>query len=279
MAKKLKRRQVVGILGYGEIGSAIAKICRESGFKVFIKELAHDELRGKTVDYLHINIPEKLNIKFIDIVVKNVRELKPRLTIINSSVTPGTTREIYKTTRRPIVHSPVIGLHPHLYDSIKYHFPKIIGPVNKESLKLAKKHLKDLGLLVEVYDSSEDSETAKLLDLVYYAWNIVFCKWMAKVCRELDLNFEQVYTLHNQIYNQGYIKITPRFVRPILIPAPGPIGGHCVIPDIVLFHKYYKSELTTFILNKNEEFKKEVKDSEKEREKFIKLRDKLIKNK
>src|SRR5258708_4191035 len=79
--KKIKG--VVGLLGSGEIGSAIGRICKESGFKVLVRELKYDELKGENIDYFHISIPEKDNNKFIEIAVKNIKEFKPELTIIN----------------------------------------------------------------------------------------------------------------------------------------------------------------------------------------------------
>ena len=254
----MRRTSTVGILGKGEIGSAIARLCKEAGFRVLVRELDYDQLADECVDYLHVNIPEKNNKKLVDIVVKTIRETEPGLTVINSSVTPGTTRKIYEKTKRPIVHSPVIGVHPYLFGSIKKHFKKIIGPVNKQSLKLAKSHFRKLGLKIEVYDKAEDSEAAKLLDLVYYAWNIVFCKWVNEVSQDLKLNFDQVYPRHNENYNLGYRKLRPNVQRPILRPITGPIGGHCTVEDTLLFDKFYKNRFTKFILKENERYKKET---------------------
>lgn len=277
MKKKSKEnKKLVGILGYGEIGKAIAKTCKVAGFKVLVRELAYDQLNGKKVDYLHVNFPERDNNQFIKIVTKNIKELAPSLTVINSSVTPGTSKQIYKKTKSPIVHSPVIGLHPFLYDSIKFHFPKIIGPVNKISEVLARKHFRELGLKIEVYKGSNESEAAKLLDLVYYAWNIIFCKWVDEVSRKHGLNFDDVYTKHNQIYNQGYSKLLPKVVRPIFVPRKGPIGGHCTIPDTTLFHKFSESRFTKFILDENVRYTREKVDAEAERKAFVRLRTKLL---
>ncbi|KKQ95744.1 MAG: UDP-glucose/GDP-mannose dehydrogenase dimerization [Candidatus Woesebacteria bacterium GW2011_GWB1_43_14] len=250
------KKEIVGILGKGEIGTAIAKISREAGYKVLVREIKYDQMAGNTVDFLHVNIPEKNNKKFVDLVVANILELEPRLTVINSSVTPGTTRKIFNRANKPIVHSPVIGIHPQLYKSIKVYFKKVIGPTDKKSLNLAKKHFKKLGLNVQTYDSAENSESAKLLDLIYYAWNIVFCKWVDEISKELKLNFNQVYTINNQIYNQGYKKLRPNVIRPVLTPTLGPIGGHCTVEDTILFDRYYKSRFTKFILGENERYKK-----------------------
>lgn len=252
------KKQTIGILGYGEIGKAMTKICQEAGYNVLIREVDYDQIAKNKIDYLHINIPEINPYTFIKIVTKNIKELKPKLVIINSSTTTGTTRKIFQKTNIPIVHSPIIGVHPHLYKSIKIIFPKIIGAVDDISLSLAKKHLKNLGLQIEVYDSAENSETAKLLDLTYFAWNIIFCKWMSEIAEDLNLNFEQIYTRHNQIYNEGYKELLPKVIRPILAPVKGPVGGHCTIPDVAMFDKFHKNRFTKFILKENKAYFKEL---------------------
>lgn len=259
--KKMEKnnKQIVGILGHGEMGSAMARICREAGLKVLIRELAFDQIKDKKVDFLHVNIPEKDNKQFVDAVVKSIKELSPGLTIINSSVTVGTCRKIQKLTGTDIVHSPIIGVHPHLYESIKFHFPKIIGPVNKNSLGKAKLHFKTLKLKTEIFDCAETSEAAKLLDLVHYGWDIIFCKWIKEVCSNLDLNFDQVYTKYNNIYNKGYSKLRPNVKRPVLIPIDGPIGGHCTIEGTVLFNKSYSNKFTKFILEEHKNISRKTR--------------------
>ena len=255
---KKSNRQIVGILGHGEIGSAIARICREAEFEVLIRELTFDQIKDKKVDFLHVNIPQKNNRQFVDTVVLNIKQLQPGLTIINSSVKVGTCRKIQQLTGADIVHSPVTGVHPHLYESIRFIFPKIIGPVNKNSLKKARLHFMTLKLKTEVFDSSQTSEAAKLLDLVHYGWDIIFCKWIKEVCVSLNLNFDQVYTRYNNIYNKGYSKLRPNVKRPILIPVDGPIGGHCVIEDTILFDKSYNNKFTKFILEEQKKYIKKI---------------------
>src|SRR3989344_5422632 len=122
--------ETVGILGYGEIGQAMARISQEANFKVLIRELKYDQIKKNRIDFIHVNIPEKSPRSFVKIVSKNIRDLKPKLTIINSSVSPGTTRQIYNLTHTHIVHSPITGPHPNLYLSIKKHFTKVVGPIN-----------------------------------------------------------------------------------------------------------------------------------------------------
>ncbi len=274
----MKKKEIVGLLGKGEIGSAMGRICEEAGYEVFVREIDYDDLKDKKIEYLHVSIPERDNKKFVKIVSDTINELKPKLTIINSSITPGTTRKIFNITKRPIVHSPVLGLHPNLYISIKKYFEKVVSPIDIKSKKLATKHFKELGLKTVFFRKPENSESAKLLDLVYFAWNIVFCKWMNEYSKDNNLDFDEVYTKQNQIYNKGYSKLLPNTLRPILIPMPGPISGHCTIPDTELIERFYPNRFTKFILKENKKYLGEVKNVKKQREDYLKIRNKIMKN-
>lgn len=274
----MRKKGIVGLLGKGEIGSAMGRICEEAGYEVFVREIDYDELKSKKIDYLHVSIPEKDNSKFVKIVSDTIKELNPKLTVINSSITPGTTRKIFNITKKPIVHSPVLGLHPNLYISIKKYFEKVVSPINLKSKKLALRHFKELGLKTVFFRKPENSESAKLLDLVYFAWNIIFCKWMNEYSKDNNLDFDEVYTKQNQIYNKGYSKLLPNTLRPILIPMPGPISGHCTIPDTELIERFYPNRFTKFILKENKKYINEVKDIKKQREDYLKIRNKIMKN-
>ena len=81
-----------------------------------------------------------MNTNFIDIVKEYINNYKPKITIIHSTVLPGTTKKI---NRFDIAYSPIIGTHPDLFDSIKT-FTKFIGANDKSSLKFVKKHFKSL---------------------------------------------------------------------------------------------------------------------------------------
>lgn len=68
---KKNKKHIVGILGHGEMGSVMARICREANFEVLIRELTFDQIKNKKVDFLHVNIPEEDNKQFVDTIVRN----------------------------------------------------------------------------------------------------------------------------------------------------------------------------------------------------------------
>jgi len=128
-------------------------------------------------------------------------------------------------------------------------FVKVIGPVNKKAAKAAQYHFRLLGIKTFIFRSPLESELAKLLDTTYFAWNILYNKYIQKMCDDLGLDFNNIYTKFNKIYNEGYKKSRPNVVRPVLKYMEGPIGGHCVIPNTKILDKFLPNQLTRFILN------------------------------
>ncbi len=227
----------IGILGYGEVGQAIAKFYKNPK----IKDLNRDDgLKG--VEILHICLPWGKN--FVKVVKKEIKKIKPKLTIIHSTIPVGTTKKIGGM----VVHSPVRGVHPKLYAGIKT-FVKYIGADNKKAGRLAKRHLASLGIKTKIIIPSVTTEIGKLLDTSYYALCIAWHGEMKKICDKFGVDFEKAVVDFNRSYNEGYKKLgKPNVVRPVLYPPKGGITGHCVIPNAELLKKYYKSRAIDLIL-------------------------------
>jgi len=241
-------RQTVGILGLGQVGRAIKKLALNK-FQVYCRDLKHDQLKGNTIDILHLCIP--YTQQFIPFSLKTIKELKPRLIIVDSTVKPGTTRQIFNKTKIPIAHVPIMGVHP---DLAKYQkmFTKVIGAVNDKSYRLARVHWLSLGAKKIVrFNRPEEAELAKLLSTTYYLSNIVFNKVAKELTQKTKTNYNQVYTKFNRIYNQGYQQINPDLVRQILKFMSGPVGGHCVIPNAQILNQTHKHPLVEFLLQYN----------------------------
>jgi UDP-N-acetyl-D-mannosaminuronate dehydrogenase len=238
------KKSTIGVLGIGEIGTAISEIFKKN-FIVLKKDLNFDEIKNNKLEVLHVCIP--YGNKFQDIVIQQTKRCSPALVIIHSTVKPGTTTGIFRKTKTLTVHSPVMGAHPNLKgDMLK--FTKFIGPVNIKAQVLAVKHFKSVGIKIVSLNSPGESEIGKLLDTTYYAWNILFNKIVAQMCKELKVDFDHVYTKFNTVYNRGYNSTKPNVIRPVLKFTKGPIGGHCVMPNARILSEFKKSILTDLIL-------------------------------
>lgn len=241
----MKKKQTIGILGYGEVGRAVAKFYKSPK----IKDLERDDgLKG--VDILHICIPWSDN--FVEIVKREIEKIKPQLAIIHSTISPGTTKELIlslpKELGKMVVHSPVRGTHPNLYQGIKT-FVKYIGADNKKAGELAKEHLENLGIKTKVFIPSIITEIGKLLDTSYYGLCVAWHGEMKKICDKAGINFEKAVTDFNQTYNEGYKKLgKPNVIRPVLYPPKGGIKGHCVCENAEILKRYFESQALDLIL-------------------------------
>lgn len=237
----------IGILGYGEVGQAIAKFYKNPR----VKDLkTNNFIPG--LDIMHVCIPYENHV-FAKIVSENIEEYKPKIVIIHSSVAVGITRVLFEKYRN-VVHSPVRGVHPNLHKGIKT-FIKYIGTEDKKLGAKVKKHYEKLGIKSEIIIPSMATELGKLLDTTYYGVCIAFHDYANDICDKLQIDFKDVMTRFNQTYNKGYTKLgKPEVARPVLYPPEGKIGGHCVIPNAKILERQFGfDELLTAILQHEED--------------------------
>tara|TARA_A100000171_G_scaffold34350_1_gene32796 strand:- start:1883 stop:2620 length:738 start_codon:yes stop_codon:yes gene_type:complete len=238
-----RNKKNILIIGYGQIGKAIFKLYNPKKYNVYIKDIKTDNLLINNIHIMDICIPYSND--FVDIVKNYIDYYKPKLTIIHSTVLPGTTKKI---KRFDISYSPVIGTHPDLFNSIKT-FTKFIGANDKSSLKFTKKHFKDLKIKFKVLKNSKTVETAKILSTLYYGMCISFHNDVDLLCSKNNLSFEQVMTEWNKEYNRGYnLMNKSNVIRPVLKSPKGKIGGHCIIKNAEIIKDYFDSKIVDYVL-------------------------------
>ena len=92
----------IGIIGYGEIGKAIEQVYLEKGIQPFIRDFDRDD-GLKDCDFLHVCIPYTKG--FVPVVERYLDELTPKVTVVHSTVAPGTIDRLSRYCK--IAHSPV----------------------------------------------------------------------------------------------------------------------------------------------------------------------------
>jgi len=234
----------IGIIGYGEIGSSIAKVYESlEGFDVRVVDPyqnRNDDIVG--VDILNICIPFIKD--FVKVVQDYISQSNPGYTIVHSTVAPGTT----KLVGGRVCHSPMRGLHPNLDLGMKT-FLKYIGPEDLEVANSYQDHLNSIGIKTHICNDSKTTEYAKLLDTTYYGVCIAFHADVAEICENEGIDFDEVMTLYNQTYNEGYIELgKPNVVRPVLYSTKK-IGGHCVVPNAKILKDYMNTKTVQSILD------------------------------
>ena len=220
------------ILGYGQIGKALEKVLVDYS----PDHLDKNETTTRTYDIIHICFP--YSETFIDD-VKNYQTLyKPKYTVIHSTVPIGTSRKVNA------VHSPVIGIHPHLATSIKT-FKKFLGGSQASGVA---DYFRRAGCNVYLFDDQETTELAKLSKTTFYAMTIEYVKMLKRICDEKNLSFTEVYTTFVTEYNRGYEALGyPEIKIPNLVPIMREQGGHCTIPNCDL----WTNDFTEFVKEQN----------------------------
>ena len=262
-SKRLTQEKVL-IVGLGEIGHTLFALLNDAKESFAVYGLDLDQAKmgalGQSkdnvpikIDTLHVCLPCGSQEKFAEVVAGYVNQFKPKLTIINSTVPPGTTLKVAEKCKCLVAHSPARGVHKsaeHMIWEMK-RWTKYVGGANKEAGAAAKVHFEKLGLKVKVLKSCRETELAKLFETTYRAWMIACFQEMHRISKAFDADFNETVDFLEDTHRL-------RFDRPVMFP--GVIGGHCLIPNTELLLKSYDSEFLRLILKSNEKRKEEIKD-------------------
>ena len=261
-------KEKVLIVGLGEVGRPLFELIKEIGeYEVYGLDL--DEAKMKTIeqsslprniDIMHICLPCPKKEKFITNVRNYLERFRPKLTIINSTVPPRTSMELYKTSNEAqIAYSPIRGVHKGI-DYMKWEIKrwrKYIGGTTRQAAEAAQRHFEKVGLKTKVLASSTEAELAKLYETTYRAWMISCFQEMHRIAVHFNANFDDAVDFLEDTHRA-------RLDRPVMFP--GEIGGHCLIPNTKLLLENYDSEFLRLILKSNEQRKLEMENTKTKEE-------------
>lgn len=271
-------KETVLVIGLGEIGLPIYELLRESGrFTVYgldidpkkMQEINQSKMPAK-VDVMHVCIPCTGKEQLVKIVTGYVKQFKPSLVIINSTIPPGTTMAVHTRCNCLVAHSPVRGVHKnpeHMKVELK-RWAKYVGGADIEAGKAARMHFRKIGLKTKMLRSCNETELAKLFETTYRAWMIACFQEMHRIAKHFKTDFDDTVDFLEDTHRV-------RLDRPVMFP--GEIGGHCIIPNTKLLLESYDSEFLRLLLESNEKRKQEMKDpkTKEEAEKIKKRAEKL----
>ena len=258
-------KETVLIVGLGEIGHTLFALYTETKEKFLVYGLDLDQKKMSALSQSKDKVPTKIDTlqvclpcgsqeKFTDIIKGYVEQYKPKLTIINSTVPPGTTLKVAASCKCLVAHSPARGVHisaEHMIWEMK-RWTKYVGGADAAASKVAKAHFEKMGLKVKALKSCRETELAKLFETTYRAWMIACFQEMHRISRAFDAEFDEAVDFLEDTHKE-------RLDRPVMFP--GVIGGHCLIPNTELLLKSYDSEFLQLILKSNEKRKEEIKDA------------------
>lgn len=243
------------VVGLGEVGGALAEVLERKHpvLKLDIEPLEFDQAIG----VMHICIPFQSQAQFEAATAGYIRRFKPELTIVNSTVLPGTTRSISKQTGSPVAYSPVRGKHVKMAKDL-LHYVKFVAAPESGWADRAEAHFRDHGMKTRKLEKPETLEVAKLGETTYFG---VIIAWAQELNRYVERTggkydeaiefFEEIDFLPRQRY------------------FPGFIGGHCVVPNINLLLNVDSSPLLEAVLDSNQRRAAELKkagDQDKSKE-------------
>lgn len=232
------------IAGYGEVGKGLHEVLKYAQVLIQDQDKGCDQEQTK-VDVLHVCFP--YSEQFADLVKRYQEKFEPNITIVHSTVPVGTCDAL------EVVHSPIRGVHPNLAEGIKT-FTKYFG--GKGSYEAAMLFAK-MGIGVMYFDKASITEAIKLWDTTQYGWMIILEKMIYDWCKAQGFTDQEAWDIYGQAnndYNKGYWILGRKDVqRPLLKHVGGPIGGHCVLPNlelldseicgvIKLLHKRYETD-------------------------------------
>ena len=211
-------------------------------------DLAPAEI-NRPCSVLHVCYPYQAQ-DFTVATVAYIQRYKPELTIINSTLAPGTTRKIQQLAGQPVVYSPVRGKHVKMERDL-LHYRKFVAGVDPRAAQQAAEHFARAGFQTATFRTPEIAELSKLVETT---WLGILVGWAQEVERMAAQ------------YGGSYDEVNA-FIQEIdFLPAhvfPGLIGGHCVTPNIAILQSVFTSKFLQAVVESNQAKARELQIASK----------------
>src|SRR5205809_332577 len=117
-------RHNIVVVGLGEVGKPLYELISKY-HSVLGVDIKPPSTSTGSVDVLHICYPFQIR-DFVGECARYVELFSPKLTVINSTVAVGTTRQVAKRSGAAVVYSPVRGKHTRMLEEL-VRYRKFIG--------------------------------------------------------------------------------------------------------------------------------------------------------
>lgn len=236
MTERDKRVDLV--VGLGEIGRPLSEILNQV-YTTCERDIAPVPVT-EPVQVLHICYPYEIG-DFVGTTTSYVDEYKPDLTIIHSTVMPGTCRRISDRASCQIAYSPTRGKHTHMREDL-LRYTKFVAGVEPGAAEAASQHLARAGFKVRTIGKCEGLEMAKLVETTYFGVLLAWAQEVERFAHSIEADYDEVMAMAEEV---GYL--------PPVVFRPGYIGGHCVIPNTFLLEMVRPSPFLDLIRSSNEQ--------------------------
>jgi UDP-N-acetyl-D-mannosaminuronate dehydrogenase len=237
------------VVGLGEVGKPLYTILQNHEPRTIGIDIKPAVVE-QPVGILHVCFPFINRTQFQSAVEGYAIKYAPSLIVINSTIVPGTTRAIEKSTGIPCVYSPVRGKHTKMVDELQT-YVKFVAGTDSAAAERVQAHFKAAGIPSETMSTPEALELAKLLETTYFGLLIAWAQEMNRFAVKVDADYLEVGKFFKEI---AYL--------PNVLFQPGHIGGHCVMPNIALLQQCFQSEFLEVMKRSNEARKMELAEEE-----------------
>jgi UDP-N-acetyl-D-mannosaminuronate dehydrogenase len=236
METKLLTGKVM-VVGMGEVGQPLFHILSKS-YDCSAVDLQPVEI-AEACAVMHICYPFQMP-DFVGTTAGYIRKYDPALTVIHSTLAPGTTRRIHeRTPDKMLIYSPVRGKHARMEQDMMF-YKKFVAGFDAAAVELARDHFHAAGLQTDVFRTPEIAELSKLLETTYFGILIGWAQEVERLAGEVDGNFDEVMAFIREV---GFL---PSHI------FPGYIGGHCVMPNIAILRKQFSSDFLDAVVRSNQ---------------------------
>ena len=233
----MKKNKKIVVVGLGEIGKPLMQLMSQQHEVVGVDISPARSVDG--VEVLHVCYPFQI-MDFIGETARYIEYFRPTLTVINSTVSVGTTRAVAERTGAAVVNSPIRGKHGRMLEDLQL-YTKFVGAIDHTTAQRAAKHFESSGLKTKILSSPEATELAKLCETTYFGLLIAWAQEVERFCDTTGANYDEVVSFFGEI----------KYLPPVKY-FPGIIGGHCVMPNIAILIKETPSVILDAIRASNE---------------------------
>jgi UDP-N-acetyl-D-mannosaminuronate dehydrogenase len=228
--------EIVIVAGLGEVGQPLLNILKRSYRCVGVDVNPVDVKHPCSV--LHICYPFQIK-DFIGTTAGYIGKYRPSLTVINSTVSVGTTREVQARVETPVVYSPVRGKHAKMEQDMLF-YQKFVGGGDPLSTEKATQHFAGAGFKVATFPSADAGELSKLLETTWLGLLVGWAQDVERMAAQCNASYSDV----NEFIKE--ISYLPTNI------VPGVIGGHCVMPNIAILRRRFCSKFLDAVVDSNE---------------------------
>jgi UDP-N-acetyl-D-mannosaminuronate dehydrogenase len=224
------------VVGLGEVGRPLLEVLG-GAHQIAGRDIDDQAFHG--VRILHLCFPFGPN--YVAAASRYVSLYRPEVVVVNSTVTPGTTRALQQETGTPAVYSPVRGKHTRMTEELR-RYRKFVAGTSPEAIATVEDHFTAAGVATQRMSSPEALELAKLLETSYFGVLVAWAQEMDRFAGSVDADYWETTAFFEEI----------GFLPPVSF-EPGYIGGHCVMPNLDLLERVRHSPWIDTIRNSNEQ--------------------------